>query len=270
MVGQHRYLTPGAILDSESTWLATQTYADGILLRLGTDGDIASVLRAAVLSANTALTGVLVGTPVTLAMPANTFMLSNITANGDIVLAVNNGGHSLEGLRIDASAKEVILGHGGLKIVSADATDATSTTTGALKTAGGLGVAKKAYFGDAIEVDDQIKLIATGDGTNKNPIISAENKHDVTTSALIVLTGSYGAGGLAIVKGRKTTSAFDKFCDLVIIVQGGDTPVVAQSGTVSGSPDARTYTMVSNDLKLAMASNTYDVNVIALESPAAT
>jgi hypothetical protein len=112
MVGQHRYLTPGAILDSESTWLATQTYADGILLRLGTDGDIASVLRAATLNANTALTGVLVGTPVTLAMPANTCILSNITADGDIVLAVNNGGNSLEGIRIDASVPEVVIGHG--------------------------------------------------------------------------------------------------------------------------------------------------------------
>jgi uncharacterized Zn-binding protein involved in type VI secretion len=75
-----------------------------IVVQMGTDADIGMVLRSTSLSAATALAGVLVGTPVTPAVAANSLIISNITANGDIMWAVNLGGNSQGILLIDTSS----------------------------------------------------------------------------------------------------------------------------------------------------------------------
>lgn len=52
-------------------------------------------------------------------------------------------------------------------IHAANTTDSSSTTTGSLKTAGGLGVVKKAYFGDSINVAAPGTItVGTGSGTS--------------------------------------------------------------------------------------------------------
>lgn len=81
-------------------------FNDNILFTLGTDDDIAFVNRSTALGANTALTGVLVGTPVSAATPANSALVSNVTADGDIAFFTRNaaGANSIEGFRMDASA----------------------------------------------------------------------------------------------------------------------------------------------------------------------
>jgi len=73
---------------------ATPDVLDNILFTLGTSKDIAQLLRTATLTANTALTNVLIGTPVTPALAANSLIVSNVTADGDMLFAVNDGGHS--------------------------------------------------------------------------------------------------------------------------------------------------------------------------------
>ena len=83
--------------------------ADDAKLTLGDDNDQAAINRSATLNAATALTGVVVGTPVTAAIPANSLILSNITADGDQVLMGQTGGNSQEWLRYDASAKLVVV-----------------------------------------------------------------------------------------------------------------------------------------------------------------
>lgn len=88
-------------------------YPDDILLKLGTDGDIVLVHRSTALGSSTALTNVLVGTPVTTALAANSLILSNVTAEGDIMIAVNRGGNSTEMVFIDASAERTFL-HGSI------------------------------------------------------------------------------------------------------------------------------------------------------------
>ena len=76
---------------------------DDIVVQYGDDGDGAMVLRSTTLNANTALTDVLVGTPVTGATPANSVIISNITNDGDIVFAATTGGNSSEFIRLDGS-----------------------------------------------------------------------------------------------------------------------------------------------------------------------
>ena len=73
------------------TSTGSYTYADDALLRLGTDGDIVFLNRSTALGANTPLTSVLIGTPVTPAIALNSLIISNVTASGDILLVGNLG-----------------------------------------------------------------------------------------------------------------------------------------------------------------------------------
>lgn len=101
--------TPWDTATTIGTWASGGQYTipDDISLRWGTDGDIASRLRSTTLGANTALTGVIVGTPVTPAIAANSFILSNVTADGDILVAAQTGGNSQAWLWVDSSAGEL-------------------------------------------------------------------------------------------------------------------------------------------------------------------
>lgn len=78
-------------------------------IALGTDGDIALHHRTATLAANTALGGALVGTVVGQALAADSFILSNITAAGDIAFYWNRGGNSEQFLFGDGSANALYL-----------------------------------------------------------------------------------------------------------------------------------------------------------------
>jgi len=83
---------------------------DDALRSWGTDGDFVGVLNSAGLAADTELTDVIVGTSVyELAIPANSMIFSNITADGDIVFFTQTGGNSIEAMRIDASTRSLVL-----------------------------------------------------------------------------------------------------------------------------------------------------------------
>jgi len=101
---------------------------DGIVLALGNDDDAAMVLRTTTLAANTALTNVLAGTPVSAATPANSLLISNITSDGDIAFFCvgGSGANSLEYLRIDASANEVVFNEASANIAFRFETDANA------------------------------------------------------------------------------------------------------------------------------------------------
>ena len=68
--------------------------SDDAVMAVGSDGDIVILNRSTILAANTALTNVLIGTPVAQAIAANSLMIANVTASGDIALYVNTGGNS--------------------------------------------------------------------------------------------------------------------------------------------------------------------------------
>lgn len=90
---------------------------DDAIFALGTDSDVALINRSSILGANTALTGVMIGTPVTPAVAANSLILSNVTASGDILLAANLGGNSQAWLWVDTSASLMTLYAAGVSSI---------------------------------------------------------------------------------------------------------------------------------------------------------
>ena len=98
---------------------------DGILLALGNDQDQVLVNRTTILATNTALTGVIVGTPVTPAIAANSLILSNVTASGDILVAANLAGNSQAWIWVDSSAGTMTLYGAGTTAATVSATAVT-------------------------------------------------------------------------------------------------------------------------------------------------
>lgn len=106
-----------------------KTVADDILLGLGTGADGVLLNRSTVLNANTALTGVMIGTPVTPAVAANSLLISNVTASGDYLLALNNGGNSQAWQWVDASGGTQTLYAAGVARVLLNSTGGSFTGT---------------------------------------------------------------------------------------------------------------------------------------------
>ena len=135
------------------------TITDDQVLKLGTDGDQAMLNRSTILAANTALANVLIGTPVTPEIAANSLIISNITASGDVLMAANRGGNSEAFLFYDASARTLSLENTPLLNIGAAGTDFTSTggltladiltvSTGGINVTGGIGNATAPAAGE--------------------------------------------------------------------------------------------------------------------------
>jgi hypothetical protein len=107
--------------------------------------------------------------------------------------------------------------------------------------------AGKATFNDAVVVDT-LELAVGGGVAGLGPV-------DVSTSA-IDITAANDYGTLTIIAGNVSGNIFS---DLVFWATTMGATVI-NNGTVSGSPQTRTYTVVSSKLKLAMASGTYSVS----------
>ena len=166
-----------------STITGSLTIADDVVLGLGTGGDIALVNRSTILAANTALTSVLIGTPVTPAVAANSLIISNVTASGDILLAGNLGGNSRAYLFVDVSAD-----------------------TMALMTAG----VSRLFLGAA-------GLIAINDTSNANMTVGLTLNQGSNTNEILALKNS------VVAHGRTSVAETDTFATFQIVdtVGGG-------------------------------------------------
>lgn len=113
---------------------------DGGLFNLGIDADWTALNRVATLNANTALTGALVGTPVTPALAANSLIIAGKTADGDILIATQTGGNSQAAMFVDASANTTDLFTAGVRIARVSSAGLTlglaGTTLGKLVLSG--------------------------------------------------------------------------------------------------------------------------------------
>ena len=91
---------------------------DDAILGLGDGSDQVLLNRSTSLATDTALTSVLIGTPVTTGVAANSLIISGITASGDILIAANRGGNSEEYFLADSSAGVLYLAglNGGITL----------------------------------------------------------------------------------------------------------------------------------------------------------
>ncbi len=93
------------------TWVAAPIIGDDALLSVGDDQDGVIVLVSAGIAADTNLAGVLVGASQdTSALAANSLIISNITTDGDILIAASDGGHSRQALFVDGSTGIIHIG----------------------------------------------------------------------------------------------------------------------------------------------------------------
>ena len=90
---------------------------DDVLMRLGDGGDIAIVHRATLIGADAEVANITVGTSDHLGVAANSLVISNITTDGDIMLAVSDGGNSKGLLKLDGANGRVVV-HGGDLLMS--------------------------------------------------------------------------------------------------------------------------------------------------------
>lgn len=97
------------------------------------------------------------------------------------------------------------------------------------------------------------------DAVNGLPFQDPASTAGVTTSA-VQIVAAITANGVALVGGDD--GAGKAFVDLVVY-NGAGSATAATGTTTSGSPAARTYTVSSGALKLAMASGTYTITVIS-------
>jgi len=101
------------------------------------------------------------------------------------------------------------------------------------------------------------KSVSIRSGASELMFTQGQTATSVPTSATAILPASFGYGALAIVNGYSGGNAF---ADLVFFTN--TTTATVSSQTVTGSPVARTYSVVSGQLKLAMASGTYIVTAV--------
>jgi hypothetical protein len=112
--------------------------------------------------------------------------------------------HIGTGLTVDQGGMTVSAGTSALQAVTAttfdgsDNTDADSKTAGALKTAGGLGVALKAHIGTGLTVDTGGATVANGGGSITNEanavVLKAFSKQATQTAAVLQVIAKDTAG----------------------------------------------------------------------------
>jgi hypothetical protein len=200
----------------------------------------ASVTRAAFTSTGLAVTGTLSATGTINA--AQNFLLGSAAPAADTTTLLTFQGSNLQRnwrLGVNVAAGEVTLtpstANGGTTYTTPVVTVTTAgvAVTGALSSTGA-----QSMMSGASTVSRSEYQGATS----------------VAGSATSILPTGLGYGALCIVNGYQSGN---QFADVVAVA--GTTATALFSGTVSGSPAARTYTVVSNVLKLSMASGTYSV-----------
>lgn len=170
--------------------------ADDVTVTFGTDADIAFVNRSTVLNANTTLATVIVGTPVTPAVAANSLIVSDVTADGDMLFVTQTGGNSHAFMWYDTSASLLRFyasaGVEVLKLGSAAATITGTLTVTALTTVTGLRHTGAGHVGLGT---GEAVTIATGVATVTKPYVILDAEGAGTTDQLDTITYTGVADG---------------------------------------------------------------------------
>lgn len=231
------YINANGIFNMSGTALAPG-YADDVILALGTDADIAMVLDSAGLNANTTLTGVIVGTPVTPAVAANSLIVSNVTADGDMLFVTQTGGNSHAFLWNDSSAAITRI-YAGAGVEVAKFGSAATELTGVTTIAGSLRM-KSAVAGHFGLGSGEAVTISSGVATVTRPyvILDAEGAGTTDTLDSITYTGQAAGDILLLTTNATDTITADNSATLLLgagtraIAPGGSLLLLATSATV--------------------------------------
>jgi len=202
-----------ALVCDSSGYLKTklQFVTDDVLFKLGTDSDIVLLNRSTILATNTSLENVLIGTPVTPALAANSLIISNVTENGDVLIAANDGGTSYAGIFLDGSEGEThIRAKGAIRLMaSSDVDDYLSITT----------------------VSNVVTLTATGSSFN---FVGAAEFDAITLGGTLTATGQIisALAGFTLGAGGYFTSIADN--SYIQIYGGGGTAGCGAYVTLTG------------------------------------
>ncbi len=220
------YIDATGIYNMSGTALAPG-YADDVLLSLGTDADVSQVLRSTVLNANTTLSGVIVGTPVTPAVAANSYIIGNKTADGDMLFVTQTGGNSHAFLWNDSSAAITRI-YAGLGVEVAKFGAAAITLTGVTSIAGSARFTTAAGFW-GFGAPEAV-TIASGVATITRPYVQLTSESGTTdTIDTWVYTGQANGDRVRFIPKATDTITFDNSATMLL---GDTTRVVAPGGYI--------------------------------------
>lgn len=202
------------------------SYGDNVVLQLGTDGDIALVERASVLNANTALASVIVGTPVTPAVAANSLIAANITADGDMLFACQTGGNTHAFQWYDASAKiQRLYAGAGVEAIKLD--NGTNTFTGTNTLTGALVMAGTGRW--AWGAPEQVTIVS-GVATCTHRFVQLTSESGTTdTLDSITFSGQVAGDVIRFIPKATDTITFDNSATMLL---GAATRAVAPGGYI--------------------------------------
>lgn len=173
----------------------------------------------------------------TAALPSMTFA-SSLT-NGIFLVGANDVGISTNGvLAFDVSASAATLAS-GIQLVSANATDASSSVTGSIKTAGGIGVAKSINVGTTVTAATSV-LSPLLDTASAVPLVIGTTATTLTLTPATTVTGTLAASG-AVTIGTNETYAKEVNHTVSVATSttaaavGGTLTVAAGTGATSGN-----------------------------------
>ena len=176
--------------------------SDDVVLDLGNGSDAALVLRSTALAADAELSNVIVGTSDHPGVAANSLIIANQTADGDIMLATQSGGNTTMSALMDASAGDFVLQ--GLDLVFGGST-ASIDYTGNLYFTGTLATASNTnnYQVRFNEVDSSVTATASNTGTGTSgyafveidaETIAAASSYTFTEASTLMIGGPPAAG----------------------------------------------------------------------------
>ncbi len=229
-------ITPNPLASS-----ATPDILDDILFSLGNDRDQVMLNRSTSLTAATALTDVLTGTTEIPTIQANSLIISNVTEDGDLVLAVNDGGISkslhIEGATGTLRVPNTILPQatGGLGKDSGTTFDYFRCTGGVLGQGNQAAIEVGIYVTGAdsgthdinigIDGGNQLQVRATGNGSGgiTTPLITASADFHMASAKKIIGDGT-GANGIVLKNPKNTTASALSGTQLDVEIDIGGTP----------------------------------------------
>jgi len=262
-----------AWLDGGATLGTSFNIPDDILFTLGTDNDQAMLNRSTVLNANTALAGVLIGTPVTPALAANSFIIANSRENGDILIVGNDGGHSRTALFFDSSAPNTFLYNVGGTWTAG----VTTWTIPAVTLGGAVAGGDQTFTGVGNMTYTDGSIITAIDGAGTTLLIKSGG---VSGTTFITLTSQSSGTDTLDIGAHSISGAVDAtgqtIKDVATFILGDDegSAVAASSGTIRSADmvGGTTGNVAGADFTMAagLGTGTGDVGQIILQTPRVT